>query len=62
MDKKSPPPAQPTSTGRFRHFVRQERESGIHPAIRALHARAKGEAVGQGRAVQYARIERGHTA
>lgn len=63
MKKKSKAEAQTASSGRFHHFVQQERESGLHPAIRALHARAKGaDTGGNGRAVQYTRIERGHMA
>lgn len=62
MKKKALTDTQDISTGRFRHFVQQERESGLHPAIRALHARAKGDTGSNGRAVQYTRIERGHTA
>lgn len=63
MTKKAATPARDETLGRLRRFVQQERESGLHPAIRALHQRAHGrDGDTNGRAVQYARIARGHMA
>lgn len=46
--------------GRIRNFTQQERESGLHPAITALHVRPKPVLSKDGRRVsEYARIERG---
>ena len=49
--------------GRLRNFIRQDRESGLHPAVAALHARARksGDADNR-RLAEYARIERGQRA
>ncbi|MFV0302223.1 MAG: hypothetical protein ACK5IP_15360 [Paracoccus sp. (in: a-proteobacteria)] len=55
---------QPRKQGaaRLREYTRQERESGTHPAVTALHSRPKDRS-GEGRkTAEYARIERGHTA
>lgn len=46
--------------GRMRNFTRHERESGLHPAIAALHSRPRIGAVSDARRVaEYTRIERG---
>jgi len=49
------------SRGRTRHYTRQERESGLHPAVAALRMRprARSDAANR-RATEFARIERGH--
>ncbi|WP_347137992.1 hypothetical protein [Paracoccus sp. SSK6] len=47
-------------TIRLREFTRQDRESGIHPAIMALRARPQTRGEVNRKAVEYARIERGH--
>ncbi|GGL55975.1 hypothetical protein [Wenxinia marina] len=46
---------------RTREFVRVEREQGTHPAIRALHRKAREQRRGAG-VKEYARIERGQEA
>lgn len=43
---------------RLREFLRQERESGTHPAIEKLHSRHQMRAEDNRRAVEFARIER----
>ena len=48
------------SDARLREFTRQERESGIHPAIQALHARPASRSDSNRRAEEFTRIERGH--
>ncbi|MBW7055115.1 hypothetical protein KY389_00220 [Paracoccus bogoriensis] len=50
-----------TGTARLRAFVRQDREAGPHPSITSLHKRPRTH-VGSRRAVEYARILRGHSA
>ena len=45
---------------RYLEIERQDRVHGPHPAVAALHRR--GAAQGEGRPVQYARIERGREA
>lgn len=47
---------------RVEHYLRQEREDGLHPAVRELHQRATHDEETNRRAVEYARIERGHLA
>lgn len=51
-------------TGRLRHFLQHERETGdMHPAVFALHARrATNTPKTDRRVAEYARIERGHRA
>lgn len=52
----------PTGAGRVRHYLRQDRESGIHPAILRLSSRARRTGDGDPgarRLAEYARIERG---
>lgn len=46
---------------RLRNFLQHEREGGLHPAIKALHERpsTRNEDANR-RAVEYARIARGH--
>ena len=52
-----------TGAGRILNFVQQDRQSGLHPAIQALHARPVANARDATRRVaEYARIERGHRA
>ncbi|WP_313351616.1 hypothetical protein [Paracoccus sp. (in: a-proteobacteria)] len=50
-----------SSARRTQYYTRQERESALHPAIAALRMRphARSEAANR-RAVEFARIERGH--
>ena len=49
-----------TGNGRLRAYVTQERRSGLHPAISALHRRPHGREGDESRkASEYARIERG---
>lgn len=43
---------------RMREFLRQERESGTHPAIEALRARPQMRSEDNRRMVEFARIER----
>ncbi|CAM3283000.1 hypothetical protein SAMN04488021_14523 [Paracoccus aminovorans] len=53
---------QPRANGssRTRNFTRQERESGLHPAIAALRMRPRArDESGNRRAAEFARIERG---
>ncbi|MFT4012014.1 MAG: hypothetical protein QM682_01190 [Paracoccus sp. (in: a-proteobacteria)] len=52
-----------TSAGRILNFIRQDRESGLHPAVAALHARPRrDEAKADHRMQEFTRIERGRTA
>ena len=53
--------SQESSSGRTQYYTRQERESGLHPAVAALRMRprARSEAANR-RAAEFARIERGH--
>lgn len=44
---------------KMREFATRDRESGLHPAIRALHARPS-ERDETSRVSEYTRIERGH--
>jgi hypothetical protein len=48
-------------TSRLREFTRQEREAGTHPAVEALRTRPQTRSEENRKAVEYARIERGHT-
>ncbi|TRW99327.1 hypothetical protein FNJ84_01245 [Paracoccus sp. M683] len=48
-------------TARLREYTRQERESGTHPAVAALHSRPKDRSGDGRKTAEYARIERGHT-
>lgn len=54
---------QPRDTGnvRLREYTRQERESGQHPAVTALHSRPKDREGENRKTAEYARIERGRT-
>lgn len=49
-------------SGRTRNYTRQERESGLHPAIAALRMRprARSSEETNRRAAEFARIERGY--
>ena len=47
------------TTAWLREFTRQERESGIHPAIQTLHARPASRSDSNRRAEEFTRIERG---
>ncbi len=50
-----------TGSGRLRAYTAHERESGIHPAITALHRRPHSREDDDNRkAREYTRIERGH--
>ena len=52
-----------TANGRLRSYVAQDRQSGIHPAIEALHRRPHGRDGDESRKTsEYTRIERGHEA
>lgn len=44
---------------RLREYLRQERDGGLHPFIRALHARSAGRAATSRKLAEYARVERG---
>ena len=47
-------------SARLRAYLTQDREAGMHPAIQALHRRARTRDGDDGRkTVKYARIERG---
>ncbi len=60
MTKEASSTTQPVSDSRLRNFTRVERESGLHPAVRALHSRpAERSSEINHRAIQYARIQRG---
>ncbi len=49
-----------TGAGRVQNFTRQERESGLHPAIAQLHARPHGrDEKSDRRIAEFTRIERG---
>ncbi|NHF73043.1 hypothetical protein [Paracoccus xiamenensis] len=49
-----------TGSGRLRAYVAHDRESGVHPAIEALHRRPHARDGDDGRkTAEYARIERG---
>lgn len=51
-----------TGNGRLCAYTEQERQSGTHPAVTALHRRPHGRDDGEGRkTAEYARIERGQT-
>lgn len=53
--------AERSPASRLKNFTAQEREAGLHPAIRALHARAPDrDPARNSRAVHFARIQRGH--
>lgn len=62
MTDHSPSSEPEAGTSRLRNFLRQEREGGLHPAIKALHERpsTRNEDANR-RAVEYARIARGHS-
>lgn len=50
-----------TGNGRVRAYLQQDRESGVHPAIMALHRRPhERDGDDSRKASEYARIERGH--
>lgn len=52
-----------TGNGRMRAFLQQDRRSGLHPAITALHRRPHLRAGDDSRKIsEYARIERGRLA
>ncbi|MBK4218027.1 hypothetical protein JJJ17_19025 [Paracoccus caeni] len=46
---------------RLREFTRQERESGVHPSVAALHSRPQTRSDENRKVTEYSRIERGHT-
>ncbi|MBA4490895.1 hypothetical protein [Paracoccus sp. S1E-3] len=49
-----------TGSGRVRAYLAHDRESGVHPAIQALHRRPHSRDGDPGRkTAEYARIERG---
>ncbi|MBC9246503.1 hypothetical protein H4P12_07210 [Paracoccus sp. 11-3] len=48
------------SSARLREFVRQERESGVHPSVMALRSRPKDRSEDGRKVSEFARIERGH--
>ena len=50
------------SHNRLREFTRQERESGVHPAISALRSRPLTRGAENRKAAEYLRIERGRMA
>lgn len=59
MNKDAATPDKPEGS-RLKNFTRHERESGLHPAIRALHSRPVSRDPAQNtRAVHYTRIQRG---
>lgn len=47
---------------RMREYLRQERETGLHPAIRALFNRPKSASKSARKVREFARIERGRLA
>lgn len=47
------------SGARLREFTRQERESGVHPAIQVLRTRAQARSEENRKAAEYVRIDRG---
>lgn len=50
-----------TGNGRLRAYVAQDRQSGLHPAIEALHRRPHERDGDESRkTAEYLRIERGH--
>ncbi|HMQ40868.1 MAG TPA: hypothetical protein PKC09_06285 [Paracoccus sp. (in: a-proteobacteria)] len=50
-----------TGSGRVRAYVSQDRQSGTHPAVTALHRRPhEREGDDSRKTSEYARIERGH--
>ncbi|MFV0384314.1 hypothetical protein [Paracoccus sp. (in: a-proteobacteria)] len=49
------------SEARLREFTRQERESGVHPAIDTLRSRPKDRSADGRKTAEFARIERGKT-
>lgn len=51
-----------TSTVRLREFTRQERQSGVHPAIRSLRERPEARDGAGRQTIEFLRIERGRTA
>lgn len=61
MSKKTKEP-QPQADSRLAHFAQTEREAGVHPVVRALHSRPLARTETNRRAVEFARIERGHMA
>lgn len=50
---------QDRGTSRLRAYTRQERESGVHPAVAALRSRPQTRSEENRRAMEYARIDRG---
>lgn len=60
MTKETEQARRDDSGSRTENFLRQEREGGLHPAIKELHQRpTHGDSDTNRRAVEYARIERG---
>lgn len=49
-------------TARLREYLRQERETGLHPAIRTLISRPKAGAADGRKVREFTRIERGRLA
>ncbi len=60
MTDHSDPKGQQPQSLRIESFLRQERQGGVYPAIKALHARPnmRPETTNR-RAVEFARIDRG---
>ncbi|MCC5972834.1 MAG: hypothetical protein JJT81_02160 [Rubellimicrobium sp.] len=54
-------PAERDTLARTRAFLRIDRESGLHPSVRRLHAQRQ-PARGPARLASFLRIERGRTA
>ncbi|WP_312525439.1 hypothetical protein [Paracoccus sp. (in: a-proteobacteria)] len=60
MTDQSAKQAQPHSSARLESYLRQEREGGVHPAIKALHSRPNSRSQETNhRAVEFTRIARG---
>ena len=63
MDERISDQARQSDGGvRLREYTRQERRSGMHPAIAALRSRPKVRGEENRKAAEFLRIERGHTA
>ena len=52
--------APPGNSSRLREYIRQERESGVHPSVMALRSRPKDRSEDGRKIAEYARIERGY--
>ncbi|MDG1117681.1 MAG: hypothetical protein P8N72_11215 [Flavimaricola sp.] len=60
IDRPSSGQDERSTTRRLHEFLKLDRQSGVHPAFRALHTRRPATR-GHGRVLQYLRIDQGQT-